>query len=40
MKARKENRNVSEILPRETIAKIVTQYADEMDPEEVEDIAE
>jgi hypothetical protein len=40
MKARKENRNVSEILPRETIAKIVTEYADEMEPEEVEDIAE
>jgi hypothetical protein len=40
MKARKQNRNVSEILPRETIAKIVTQYADEMEPEEVEDIAE
>lgn len=40
MKARKQNRNVSEILPRETIAKIVTEFEDEMEPEEVEDIAE
>jgi hypothetical protein len=40
MKAKTTNKNISEILPRETIAKIVTENADEMAPEEVEDIAE
>jgi len=40
MRAKNTNKNISDILPRETIAKIVTENAEEMAPEEVEDIAE
>lgn len=39
MRAKETNKNIAEILPRETIAKIVTENAEEMDPEVIEDIA-
>lgn len=40
MRAKETNKNIAEIMPRETIAKIVTENADEMDPEVVEEIAD
>lgn len=39
MRAKETNKNITDILPRETIAKIVTENAEEMDPEMVEEIA-
>ena len=40
MEAKNKNTNIAEILPRATISKLVLEYADEMKPEEVEEIAE